>query len=308
MGYLDGFLVTFRKLVRRSGRDPRVHEGRGRQAPEAGALPRPPRAQPLRGRHGEVHRLRAVRRCLPRQAASTCAAPTTPPDDPVSPGRAVRLHLRDQLPAVHPLRPVRRGLPDRGDHRDEAVRVLLHQPADAIYTKAELVVDDDGTPQQLPWEDWSDAGDVVPHTSAWMRATRPPAAAEYEGSVGLVGRAGLRRAPARGGPDGRRRADARRRDATLSSTRACRTATTPTATTPTATPARRAHARRRHPRVALMVELIVFLVAGAICLVGAVGVVRQQNPVHSALSLVARCSASPCCSSPRRPTSWPPSR
>ena len=43
-------------------------------------------------------------------------------------GRALRLRLRDQLPAVHPLRPVRRGVPDRGDHRDQAVRVLVHEP------------------------------------------------------------------------------------------------------------------------------------------------------------------------------------
>ena len=43
-------------------------------------------------------------------------------------GRALRLRLRDQLPALHPLRPVRRSLPDRGHHRVQAVRVLLHQP------------------------------------------------------------------------------------------------------------------------------------------------------------------------------------
>ncbi|MET0729060.1 MAG: NADH-quinone oxidoreductase subunit J [Acidimicrobiales bacterium] len=36
-----------------------------------------------------------------------------------------------------------------------------------------------------------------------------------------------------------------------------------------------------------MVELIVFLVAGAVCLVGALGVVLNANPVHAALSLVA---------------------
>ena len=69
--------------------------------------------------------------CAPacaRPSASTCAAPTTRPDDPVVARRALRLRLRDQLPALHPLRPVRRGLPDRGDHRVEAVRVLLHQP------------------------------------------------------------------------------------------------------------------------------------------------------------------------------------
>jgi NADH-quinone oxidoreductase subunit J len=36
-----------------------------------------------------------------------------------------------------------------------------------------------------------------------------------------------------------------------------------------------------------MVELIVFVVAGAVCLGGAVGVVALRNPVHNALSLVA---------------------
>ncbi|MCP3938731.1 MAG: NADH-quinone oxidoreductase subunit J [Actinomycetia bacterium] len=35
-----------------------------------------------------------------------------------------------------------------------------------------------------------------------------------------------------------------------------------------------------------MIDLIVFLVAAAICLVGAVGVVVARNPVHSALMLV----------------------
>ena len=30
---------------------------------------------------------------------------------------------------------------------------------DAIYTKTELLVDDDGRPQHLPWEDWRDGED-----------------------------------------------------------------------------------------------------------------------------------------------------
>ena len=36
-----------------------------------------------------------------------------------------------------------------------------------------------------------------------------------------------------------------------------------------------------------MVELFVFVVAGGVCLAGAVGVVASRNPVHAALSLVA---------------------
>jgi len=49
----------------------------------------------------------------------------------------------------------------------------------AIYTKAELVVDDAGNPRQLPWEDWK-PGDER-HTSAWVRATGPGGSAAMEG-------------------------------------------------------------------------------------------------------------------------------
>ena len=53
---------------------------------------------------------------------------------------------------------------------------------DAIYTKDELVVDDDGNPQQLPWEDWRDGDELL--TSGWMRATSPSGDATFEGEVG----------------------------------------------------------------------------------------------------------------------------
>ena len=45
-----------------------------------------------------------------------------------------------------------------------------------------LVVDDDGKPKQLPWEDWRDGDDE--HTSGWMRATSPSGDATFEGEVG----------------------------------------------------------------------------------------------------------------------------
>ena len=71
--------------------------------------------------------------------------------------------------------------------------------ADAIYTKAELVVDGDGLPQQLPWEDWTDAEVVTPLTSAWMRATSPSGDAAYEGVVAWSGELGFGvRAPEQG--------------------------------------------------------------------------------------------------------------
>jgi NADH-quinone oxidoreductase subunit I len=60
--------------------------------------------------------------------------------------------------------------------------------ADAIYTKAELVVDDDGRPRAQPWEDWRDGDDL--YTSAWMRATSPSGSAAYEGVVQWSGELG----------------------------------------------------------------------------------------------------------------------
>jgi NADH-quinone oxidoreductase subunit I len=51
---------------------------------------------------------------------------------------------------------------------------------DAIYTKAELLVDDQGKPKQLPWEDWKPGDDR--NTSAWMRATSPAGRADLEGA------------------------------------------------------------------------------------------------------------------------------
>ncbi|MGE0000227.1 MAG: 4Fe-4S binding protein, partial [Ilumatobacteraceae bacterium] len=53
---------------------------------------------------------------------------------------------------------------------------------DAIYTKAELVVDDSGRPQQLPWEDWREGEDRL--TSGWMRATSASGDADFVGEVG----------------------------------------------------------------------------------------------------------------------------
>ncbi len=60
--------------------------------------------------------------------------------------------------------------------------------SDAIYTKAELVVGDDGLPQHMPWEDWREGEDL--HTSAWMRATSPAGNAAYEGRVAWSGELG----------------------------------------------------------------------------------------------------------------------
>ena len=59
---------------------------------------------------------------------------------------------------------------------------------DAIYTKAELLVDDEGRPRRLPWEDWREGEDAM--TSGWVRATASSGAAEFVGQVGWSGELG----------------------------------------------------------------------------------------------------------------------
>ncbi|MGQ0832324.1 MAG: NADH-quinone oxidoreductase subunit I, partial [Microthrixaceae bacterium] len=67
---------------------------------------------------------------------------------------------------------------------------------DAIYTKSELVVDEQGLPQRLPWEDWSDLEKVAGDSSAWVRATAPSGSAAYEGVVAWSGELGFGVKPA----------------------------------------------------------------------------------------------------------------
>ena len=99
------------------------------QEADRAAVPRPAPAQPVARRPGEVHRLRAVRLGLPgrrhlrrgRQQHRVRA---------VLARRAVRCRLPDQLPALHPVRPVRRGLPDQGADHDQRLRDGRRQPGE----------------------------------------------------------------------------------------------------------------------------------------------------------------------------------
>ena len=93
---------------------------RGEGADRA-ALSRPPPAQPPCGRPGEVHRLRAVRLGLPGRR-DLRRGRRQHRGGALLPGRTLRPRLPDQLPALHRLRPVHRGLPDPGADDDQRVR------------------------------------------------------------------------------------------------------------------------------------------------------------------------------------------
>ena len=227
MGYLDGFRVTFSKLFEERRR-PATTQGRGRQAGQAGPPPRPPRPQPLRGRHGEVHRLRAVRRRVPgplhlrarrRQPARRPGLARA--SGTASSTRSTTCAASTATCASRPARP--RPSPSRSCSSSPSPTA-----SDAIYTKAELVVDDDGRPQQLPWEDWSDIDDVArtprPGCGPPRRPGRPPTRAGCRGRASSASACGR---PSRASrcPRARRHGRGRRH---LQPSRRARAATTPT--------------------------------------------------------------------------------
>jgi NADH-quinone oxidoreductase subunit I len=91
-----------------------------------------------------------------------------------------------------------RGVPDRGDHRDEAVRVLVHQPRRRdLHRRSNCWSDDDGHAQAAwPWELWQGGEDdyterVDAATAPCGRGTR---AVRGRASSARVGRGGRPRA------------------------------------------------------------------------------------------------------------------
>jgi len=104
-----------------------------------------------------------------------------PPDHPVSPGeRYGYIYEINYLRCIHCDLCVE-ACPTQAITESKMFEFSFTNRADAIYTKAELLVDDQGFPQRLPWEDWRDGEAAM--TGGWMRATSPNGDADYEGVV-----------------------------------------------------------------------------------------------------------------------------
>jgi NADH-quinone oxidoreductase subunit I len=197
MGYLDGFKVTFRKLFEeRLTRDYAKDRGGKRVKPVR-----------LHGRHVLNRYEDGMEKCIGCElCAGVCPArciyvrgADNPPDDPVSPGeRYGYIYEINYLRCIHCDLCVE-ACPTEAITESKLFEFSFTNRQDAIYTKAELVVGDDGNPRQLPWEDWSDIEAVAGQTSAWMRATSPSGAAGYEGQPAWSGELGYGvRAPEQG--------------------------------------------------------------------------------------------------------------
>jgi NADH-quinone oxidoreductase subunit I len=184
MGYLDGFLVPLRQI----GKKQRVTT----QYPKEKA----PIAVRRHGRHVLNRYEDGMEKCIGCElCAGVCPArciyvrgADNPVDDPVSPGeRYGYVYEINYLRCIHCDLCVE-ACPTEAITETKMFEFSFTDRQDAIYTKAELVVDDDGLAQRLPWEDWRPGEDE--DTSAWMRATSPSGVAALDGRVAWSGELG----------------------------------------------------------------------------------------------------------------------
>jgi NADH-quinone oxidoreductase subunit I len=182
--FLGGFKLTLEHL----GRPPVT-----RQYPEE-KRPKQPRQH---GRHVLNRYEDGMEKCIGCElCAGVCPADCiyvrgldNPPDHPVSPGeRYGYVYEINFLRCIHCDLCVE-ACPTEAITESKLMEFSFTNRNDAIYTKDELLVDDEGKPRHQPWEDWREGDDL--HTSGWMRATSPSGSAEFEGRVQWSGELGF---------------------------------------------------------------------------------------------------------------------
>jgi NADH-quinone oxidoreductase subunit I len=204
MGYLEGFGVTIRqhrlfggKQVTREYSGGRTARRRGRGSdPEVADDEKADKPARLHGRHVLNRYEDGMEKCIGCElCAAVCPAKCiyvrgedNDPDHPTSPGeRFGYVYEINYLRCIHCDLCVE-ACPTEAITESKLFEFSFSNRRDAIYTKAELLVGDDGKPKQLPWEDWREGEDVL--TSGWMRATSPSGDATFEGVVGWSGELG----------------------------------------------------------------------------------------------------------------------
>jgi len=191
MGYLGGFAVTLKQMFQ--PRKTVAYPDHKRDKPER-----------LHGRHVLNRYEDGMEKCIGCElCAGVCPArciyvrgADNDPADPVSPGeRYGFIYEINYLRCIHCDLCVE-ACPTEAITETKLFEFSFTDRADAIYTKDELLVDDDGWPRQLPWEDWSDIAQVVDQSSAWVRATAASGSAEHVGRVAWSGELGFGVKPA----------------------------------------------------------------------------------------------------------------
>jgi NADH-quinone oxidoreductase subunit I len=197
MGYLGGFLVTVRQkrkvTTQYSGGRVARKRGDAAAAKRDVKIPKPER---LHGRHVLNRYEDGMEKCIGCElCAGVCPArciyvrgADNDPESPTSPGeRFGFVYEINYLRCIHCDLCVE-ACPTEAITETKLFEFSFTNRRDAVYTKDELLVDDQGRPQHLPWEDWREGEDL--HTSAWVRATAPSGDADFEGIVAWSGELG----------------------------------------------------------------------------------------------------------------------
>jgi NADH-quinone oxidoreductase subunit I len=191
MGRLSGFLVTLRQMGK-----PRVTTEYPRQKHD-----KPARTH---GRHVLNRYEDGMEKCIGCElCAGVCPArciyvrgADNPIDAPVSPGeRYGFVYEINYLRCIHCDLCVE-ACPTEAITETKLFEYSFTNRNDAIYTKDELLVGDDGRAKRLPWELWF--GPEDDHTSEWMRATSSSGSAAYEARVNWSAELGFGVRPPRG--------------------------------------------------------------------------------------------------------------
>ena len=204
MGYLEGFGVTIRQHRLFGGRRYTDRYSGGRAVRRAmrkdGDAEQPPpfdahddvkkdKPERLHGRHVLGRYEDGMEKCIGCElCAGVCPArciyvrgADNDPEHPTSPGeRYGYVYEINYLRCIHCDLCVE-ACPTEAITESKLFEFSFTNRQDAIYTKTELLVDDDGRPQRLPWEDWREGEDDK--TSGWVRATAPSGDANFVGEV-----------------------------------------------------------------------------------------------------------------------------
>ena len=203
LDYIRGFAVTFKKMF-----EERVTtDYRGGFAKEGAPDSKREKAPRLHGRHVLNRYEDGMEKCIGCElCAGACPARCiyvrgmdNPADDPVSPGERYGFVYE-----INMLRCIFCGLcveacPTEAITMTQLFEMSVSNRDDAIYTKEQLLVNTDGSPNHMFPDDPLANLDELRNADGWMRATAPSGRASYEGVVGWGTNAGVGTRPAEAG-------------------------------------------------------------------------------------------------------------
>ena len=203
MGYFGGFLVTMRQHGARNKVTTEYSGGRvfrrENNDTKDEKIDKPER---MHGRHVLNRYEDGMEKCIGCElCAGVCPAKCiyvrgadNNPDNPTSPGeRFGFIYEINYLRCIHCDLCVE-ACPTEAITETKLFEFSFTNRQDAIYTKSELLVDNHGLPQHLPWEDWRPGEDQ--NTSGWMRATASAGSEDFVGVVSWGGELGYGVRPA----------------------------------------------------------------------------------------------------------------